>query len=86
MILPIPVSAVAAAREIECPRNCVTVCPSVGDGMATLFVWDDAGDVQLEVRCARARATDELATRLMAVLSAWEASDGTLPPGPQLMR
>lgn len=59
----------------ECPRDTVTLSPSLTPELCFIKVWDERGGVACEVHVARQRATPEILTRLLEWVRSWEDDD-----------
>ena len=73
---------VVAAR----PRDRVTMAPTTGDGWCELKVWGADGEVALEVRLPKARATVTLIDRVQEMVRGWDLGVPERYDGPRLVK
>lgn len=76
-------------KEFPAPSPCdtVTISPAAGMDMCLLRVWNDEGEVAMEVHLPTRHATLTAQSRLLAFVRGWRSSDAPLgmPQGPQLV-
>lgn len=69
------------------PYDTVTVSPAAGMDMSLLRVWDDEGQVAMEVHLPTRHATPAAQARMLAFVRAWRSTSPALSisNGPQLV-
>jgi hypothetical protein len=76
-------------KEFPAPSPCdtVTVSPAAGMDMCLLRVWNDEGEVAMEVHLPARHASLTAQSRMLEFVRAWDSSAAPLSisPGPQLV-
>ena len=76
----VPADVRAPVSQCDCPRDTVTLSPSLTPDLCFIKVWDERGTVACEVHVARQRATPEILTRILDWVRSWEDDDTASPP------